>query len=137
MKKKIAALAIMLCVASTSPAFARESHHGNNGGYHPQHYNRQPAYGHSGGHHNDGLGVAFGVVGGLLLGSALLYSATQPPPAVAYSAPYPPEVVVQQPRICIQDRVVNGQWQIDPYNGRRIWMPFAYPVTQRVQVPCY
>ena len=142
MKKKIAALAMMLCVASASPAFARGNGHGNYGGYH-NNYNHKPnySYGHrGGGHYNDGLGIAFGVVGGLLLGSALMYSAAPPAPTVVYGAPYPPypaEVVVQQSRTCVQDRIVNGQWRIDPYNGRRIWVPFTYPVTERVQVPCY
>lgn len=134
MKKKLVALVIMLCVASPSLAFARGNGHGNYGGYH----NRPHSYSHhGGGHHNNGLGIAFGVMGGLLLGSALMYP---PPPPVVYGAPYPPypaEVVVQQPRICVQDRIINGQWQIDSQSGRRIWVPFAYPVSERIQVPCY
>ncbi len=135
MKKKITALAIIFCVATTSLAFARGNDYGNYGGHH----NRSD-YHRGGGHRNDGLGIAVGVVGGLLLGSALMYSAgppPPPPPTVVYSAPYPPEVVVQQPRICVEDRVVDGQWQISRYDGRRVWVSFPYPVSQRVQVPCY
>jgi len=141
MKKKITALAIILCMGMASVALARGNGPANYGKYHNNYHNKSNYYGHrGGGHHNDGLGIAFGVVGGLLLGSALLYSAAPPPPAVVYGAPYPPypaEVVVQQPRICVQDRIVNGQYQIDRYNGRRIWVPYAYPMTERIQVPCY
>ncbi len=126
MKKKIGALALIFCVLSLSPAFARDHHRGHGGGYRDY----RPVHR---GHHNDGLGIAFGIAGGLLLGSALLYSVTPPPPPeVVYSPAYPPPS-----RICFQDQTVTGQWQIDPYNGRRSWMPYAYPVTQRVQIPCY
>jgi hypothetical protein len=137
MKKKIAILALMLCVASTTTAFARGNGYGNHGGY----------YGHGGyngyhgrSHHNDGLGLAVGLMGGLVLGSALMYSAAPPPPAVVYGSPYTayqPEVVIEQPRVCVEDRRVSGEWQISPYDGRQIWVSFPYPVTQRVQVPCY
>lgn len=136
MKKKIAALAIIFCVATTSLAFAQ----GNNYGNYNRYNQRSDYQGHrGGGHGNDGLGIAVGVVGGLLLGSALLYSAAPPPPppTVVYSAPYPPAVVVQQPRICVEDRIVDGQWQTSRYDGRRVWVSFPYPVSQRVQVPCY
>lgn len=139
MKKKIAVLAIMLFVASTSTAFARGNDHGQHGGHNNGYNSRSNYYGYrGGGHHNDGLGVAVGVVGGLLLGSALMYSA--PPSTVVYGTPYttyPPEVVVRQPRICVEDRIVNGEWQISQYDGRQIWVSFPNPVTQRVQVPCY
>ena len=127
MKKKIAILALMLCVVSTSTAFAR-GYDGNHGGY------------YRGGHHGDGLGVAVGVVGGLILGSALMYSAAPPPQTVVYGAPYTsyqPEVVVQQPRVCVEDRSITGEWQISRYDGRQVWVSFPYPVIQRVQVPCY
>ena len=129
MKTKIGALALILVIVSMSPAFARGNHHRGHGDHYRE-YRSAPA--HRGGHHNDGLGIAFGIAGGLLLGSALLYSVAPPPPAVVYSAPYPPP-----PRLCFQDQTVNGQWQIDPYNGRRMWIPYSYPVTERVQVPCY
>jgi len=137
MKKKIAVLAIMLCVAASSTAFARGGYNNHGGGYsnHGGGYN----HGYRGGRHNDGLGIAVGVVGGLLLGSAL-YSAA-PPQTVVYGSPYPtyqPEVVVvRQPRVCVEDRQITGEWQNSRYDGRQVWVPFAYPVIQRVQVPCY
>lgn len=140
MKKKIALFALMLCVASTTTAFARGNgyrNHDGYGGYHNRSYN-YGYHGHS--HHNDGVGIAVGVMGGLLLGSALMYSATPPPQTVVYGSPYTtyqPEVVVQQPRICVEDRLVSGEWQISQFDGRQVWVSFPYPVSQRVQVPCY
>lgn len=137
MKKKIAILALMLCVASTSTAFARGNYGNHGGGYH----GRSDYYGyHSRSHHNDGLGIAVGIMGGLILGSALMYSAMPPPQAVVYGSPYnsyQPEVVVPQPRICVEDRRISGEWQISQYDGRQIWVSFPYPIIQRVQVPCY
>jgi hypothetical protein len=44
---------------------------------------------------------------------------------------------VQQPRICLEDRRVDGEWQVDRYTGHQFWVSFPYPVTRRVQVPCY
>ena len=132
MKKKIAALAMILFLASTSISFARGNRGGQNHGYyggsHPGngHHNKSRYYKYNGGgHHSDGLGIAVGVVGGLLLGSALMYSAP------------PPQRVVRQPRICVADRTVTGEWQISNYDGRQIWVSFPYPVIRRVQVPCY
>ncbi len=135
MKKILAVGTLILCMASFTPsfAFARGYGHGGHGGHN---------YGyHSGGHYHDGfgLGIAAGIAGGLL-GSALIYSAAPPPPAVVYGAPYsayPPAVVVQPPKICFEDRLVNGEWQISRYDGRQVWVPFQYPATQRVQIPCY
>ena len=136
MKKNVAILALLVCLLGSTTAFAR----GNHGGYHG-YPNRSHYYGYRGhSHHNDGLGVAVGVMGGLLLGSALMYSATPPPRAVVYGSPYttyPQEVVVQQPRICVEDRLVSGEWQISRFDGRQVWVSFPYPITQRVQVPCY
>lgn len=132
MKKKIAVLAMILCVAGTTTAFAR-------GGYH--YYDRGYSHGYYGGrHHHNGLGIAFGVMGGLLLGSALISAAAPPPPAVVYGQPYaayPPDVVVRQPQICVEDRVVSGEWQISQYDGRQIWVSYPYPLSRRFQVPCY
>lgn len=141
MKKKIAALVIILFLASTSVSFARGNSQGYRGGYnHGYHSGGRPGYGsHGGAHHNDGLGIAVGVVGGLLLGSALMYSAP-PPQTVVYGSQYTtyqPPTVVQQPRICVEDQTVSGEWQTSRYDGRRIWVLFPYPVTLRVQVPCY
>lgn len=138
MRKKITALAIIFCVAITSPAFARGNDHKYYGGHHKKYQKWAGNHGHrGGGHRNDGVGIAVGVVGGLLLGSALLYAAPPPPPTVVYSTPYPTAVVVQQPRICVEDQVVTGQWQTSQYDGRQVWVTFPYPVSQRVQVPCY
>lgn len=140
MKNKMAILAIILCLAGTTTAFAKGHNHGNHGGYKNGYHNRPNNHKfHGGGHHNNGLGIAVGVAGGLLLGSALIHS-TAPPRAVVYRYPYThyqPEVIVQQPRICVEDRLVNGEWQINKYGGQQVWVPFRYPVTQRVQVPCY
>ncbi len=139
MKKKIAVLALMLCVVSTSTAFARGGRGDHRGGY----SNHGGGYNHGyyrGGRHDDGVGIAVGVVGGLLLGSALVSAAAPPPQTVVYGSPYTTyrqEVVVQQPRVCVEERHISGEWQISQYDGRQVWVPFAYPVTERVQVPCY
>ncbi|TKB05750.1 hypothetical protein [Desulforhopalus sp. IMCC35007] len=146
MKKNIAALTMMLFLAATSVSFAGGYGHRGHGGYYNGHYGG--GYHHNGyrngprhynyrGHHNNGVGIAMGVVGGLLLGSALI--AATPPQTVVCGAPYatyPPEVVVRQPRVCVEDRVVEGEWQINRYDGRRFWAPYQYPVTRRFQVPC-
>jgi hypothetical protein len=142
MKMKITVLAIMLCVASTSTSFAGGRGYGHHGGYNHGYYRGPTKYVyHDGGHDDLGLGIVIGAAGGLLLGSALTYSPPPPPPTVVYAAPYPvyspPPVVVQQPKICVEDRVVSGEWQISQYDGRQIWVSFPNPVTRRVQVPCY
>lgn len=139
MKKKILAVATILCLAGTSTVFARGYGHGNHGGY-SHGYSHGYSRGYSGGHHDNDLGIVLGVAGGLILGSALLYSAQPPPRTVVYDNPYPvyqPEVIVRQPRVCLEDRVVDGEWQVSRYGGRQIWVPYQYPVTRRVQVPCY
>ena len=132
MKTKITILALILCVVSASTAFARGGYSNHRGGYNHGYYR--------GGHHNDGLGIAVGVVGGLLLGSALVSAATPPPRTVVYGSSYTtyqPEDVVQQPRVCVEERKVTGEWQINQYDGRQVWVSFPYPMSQRVQVPCY
>jgi len=123
MKKIIAILAIMLCMATASTAFARGGYGGHGGHY----------YGHHGGGHHNGLGLAFGLAGGLLLGSALWYATAPPPRTVVYAPPYP----VYQPGVCVQDRTVTGEWQINRYDGRQVWVSYPYPVVRRYQVPCY
>lgn len=126
MKKMIAIAAIMFCVAGSTTALARGYNHGGHGGYDGRsHYS-----GHRS-HRNDGLGIAVGIMGGLLLGSALVQAA--PPATVVYQ----PEVVVQPSRICVEDRRVDGEWQVSRYDGRRIWVSYPYPVFQQVRVPCY
>jgi hypothetical protein len=160
MKKKIAALTIVLCLMSTSAALARGNNYGNHGGGHHNgyqgrsHYSGHRGGGHhngyqgrshysghrGGGHNNDGLGIAFGIAGGLLLGSALMYSAAPPPPTIVYGTPYTtyqPEVIVQQPRVCVEERIVSGEWRASGYDGRKVWVSFRNPVAERVQVPCY
>jgi hypothetical protein len=104
MKKNIAVLVIIvLCMATASSAFARGRNHGHHGGYSNGYHHRSNHYDYRGSrHHRDGLGIAIGVAGGLILGSALISSANPPPPTVVYAPPYPayqPEVVVLQPRI--------------------------------------
>jgi len=131
MKTKITILALILSVVSASTAFARGGYSNHRGGYNHGYYR--------GGHHNDGLGIAVGVVSGLLLGTALV-SAASPPRTVVYGSSYTayqPEVVVQQPRVCVEERKVTGEWQINQYDGRQVWVSFPYPMPQRVQVPCY
>lgn len=126
MKTKIMALVVLVCVASASSVWARGNHHSGHGGY----------YHHSHRHHK-GLGVAAGVVGGLLLGSALVSAATAPP-TVVYEYPattYRP--VIRQPRICVEERIAHGEWRTSRYDGRQVWVSFSYPVTERVEVPCY
>jgi hypothetical protein len=168
MKIKVAFLVFMLCIATTASAFARggvgymvgqgyyrggghydgyrsRSYYGGHSGRYYGHSGRYYGYpgryyGYSGRHHyDDGLGIAVGVVGGMILGSALAYSAAPPPPTVVYGAPvaYQPQVVVQQPRVCVEERRVSGEWQISQFDGRQVWVEFAYPITQRIQVPCY
>ncbi len=141
MKKKIAVITIILCVMSTSAVFARGSNHGYYGGHHNGYQGRSHHSGYrGGGHHNDSLGIAFGIAGGLLLGSALMYSAAPPPRTIVYGTPYTtyqPDVIVRQPRVCVEERIVTGEWQVSKYDGRQVWVSFRNPVTERVQVPCY
>lgn len=130
MKKMIAIAAIMFCVAGSTTALARGYNHGGHGGYDSGYSSRSHYSGHRS-HRNDGVGIAVGIVGGLLLGSALVQAAS--PPAVVYQ----PEVVVRPSRICVEDRRVNGEWQVSRYDGRRVWVSYPYPAIQRVRVPCY
>jgi hypothetical protein len=141
MKIKVAVLVFMLCVATAASAFARGGYYGGRGGYYDGYHGRS-YYGHSyrSRHHHDGVGIAVGVVGGLILGSALA-SAAAPPPTVVYREPYTvyqqPQVVVQQPRFCVEERRVSGEWQMSQFDGRRVWVEYPYPITQKIQVPCY
>ncbi|MBU1568428.1 MAG: hypothetical protein KJ630_22725 [Proteobacteria bacterium] len=138
MKKTITVLAIFLCMASASPVLARGFYNNNHSdNYHGRsnHY-----YGHHNGGSNNGLEIAAGVIGGLLLGSALVAAVTPPPRTVSYGFPeisYQQQAVVQRPKICVEERIVQGEWQVSRYNGRQVWVSFPYPVTQSVQVPCY
>ena len=134
MKKIIAAATILLlCMAGTSSAFARGYDHGNYGGYSSRYDGGSHHHRYRGGHRNDGLGIAVGVVGGLLLGSALIQAAA-PPPTVVYEAP---PVTYRPSRICVEDRIVDGEWRVSRYDGRQVWVSFPYPVTRRFEVSCY
>ncbi len=126
MKKLVTVFTIMLCIAIASPVFARGYSHGrySHGGY-----------SHHGGHNHTGIGIAFGLAGGLLLGSALAYSAAPPPRTVVYG-PYPPDAVVVQPGVCLEDQTVYGEWRVNRYTGRQVWVSFPYPEIHRYQVPC-
>ena len=129
MKKKIVVLALILCIASASTVLAQGKPQGKYGGY-----------------QNDRLEFAVGVARGLFLGSALMYSVTTPPAqTIIYGAPYiityqqqvvvqPP--VLQQQKICVQDRIVNGQGHFTQNDGSKVWRSSRYPIIQRVQVPC-
>ena len=127
--KKIIAFVLMLCLAGASSAFA---YGGRHGGYYGGGYYERPHYSGGSRHHHNGVGIALGVVGGLLLGSALVNAAAPPPPAVVYETPrYAP------PQVCVEDRVYSGEWRINNYDGRRVYVEYPYPVTRRVEVPCY
>jgi hypothetical protein len=148
MKKKIALLALILCIASTLTAFSRGNNHGqygdyNNGdnGYQNRPYFHKDYDRYRGGrYHDDGLELAIGIAGGLLLGSELRYSATRPPrQTVIYGAPYitkQPQVIVKQPTICVEERITKGQSLTNQNDGSRVWSSSRYPTIQRVEVPC-
>lgn len=124
------AITTILCLAGASTVFARGHGHWNHGSY---------SHGHGGWYRDHGLGVALGVAGGLILGSALLSPQPPPPRVVVYDSPYPayqPEVIVRQPRICVEDREVEGEWQVSRYGGPQVWVSYPYPVLRRIQVPC-
>ena len=126
MNKSMIAVMTVLCLAISTSAYAKRYHH------RPDHHYRP--YPHTIHHHHydNDLGIVLGVAGGLLVGTALLNAVSPPPqPTVVYQ----PEVVVRQPRVCFEDRVVEGEWQMS--RGRQIWVQFPYPVNRRVEVPCY
>lgn len=126
MKKSVIATVTILFLAVGSTAFARGKDHRH---YRPYYHGHQHHH-----YYSNDLGIVLGVAGGLLVGSALLNAASPPPPppAVVYTYPPPPP---PQPRVCFEDRVVEGEWQMS--RGRQIWVSFPYPVTRRVEVPCY
>ncbi len=135
MKKLSAFICLVSLLLASAPVFAR------GGGYYPRggggyyHYPPPRYYSHHG--HNDGdiiAGVAFGLLTGAIIGQAFA-----PPPAPVYTPRYyyAPPVVVEQQRVCVEERVVSGEWQQDPYNGTRYWVSFPYPMKRRYEVPCY
>ncbi len=146
MKKTVTAIIVLSAFLASATAFARggyyhyprSSYHTSYyGGYHhprPYYYNNH--YRHS---YYDSGDVIAGVAVGLLTG-AIIGTAISAPPAPAYTTQYnyaPAPVVVQQPRICVEERVVSGEWQQDPNSGARFWATFPYPMKRTYQVPCY
>ena len=138
MKDLIVVSAIVLSLVSATPALARGENYARHGG---DYYGRSSHFAHNGGRrHNNGLAIVAGAVGGLILGSALLSAAAPPPPTVVYGYPnvsYGQQAVVEQPRICVEEQRVDGEWQVSRYNGQQVWVSFSHPVTRSVQVPCY
>ena len=129
--------------ASSANAFARGGYYGHSyrGGYYghshyrPYSYPRHNYYyGHQG--YDDAL---VGLAAGLIIGSVVTYSMLPPPQRTVYvaPAPYQQEVVVTQPRVCTEQRLVSGEWQRSPYDGATVWVSFPYPMTRSFQVPCY
>ncbi len=106
MEKAIPVLFVVICLSISSSAFAR-------GGY----YNHR----HHSYYHGKCIGVAE-LATGILLGAVITY-ALLPPPRAAYVSQYEvyqpevvyqPKVVVQHPRVCVEERVVSGEWQQSP-----------------------
>ena len=131
MKIKIVILSIILCLISTSAAYARQ-------GYGGHHRDYRGGVHFKSAHHN-GAKIAFGLLGGLLLGSALYHKMEQHRRGAQYGTnynPYQRNYIARQPHACMEERVVNGQWQTSSYDGRRIWVQFPQPVVQRFLVPC-
>lgn len=91
-------------------------------------------------HSNAGDVIAGVVVGGLLLGGIAAALSPPPPPVQYVAAPpqYPPptQVVVQQPRVCVEERMVSGEYQYNPATGASVWIAFPYPMMRQIQVPC-
>ncbi|MGB5233530.1 MAG: hypothetical protein WBN83_18630 [Desulfoprunum sp.] len=144
MKKISAFICLVSLLLISAPAFARGGYGGyggyyggyrGHGGYYR--YSSPRAYGYHHGGHNDGeiiAGVAFGLLTGAIIGQAFA-----PPPGTVYTPRYyyAPPVVVEQRRICVEERVVSGEWQQNPYDGTRYWASFPYPMKRRYEVPCY
>jgi hypothetical protein len=94
-------------------------------------------YGH--GYHHSNVGDVIGgvILGGLVVGGIAAAMNPQPVQYVSqpvYVAP-PAPVVVQQPRTCVEERRVSGEYQVLP-DGSRGWVTFPYPVVRRYEVPC-
>lgn len=143
MKTNVIVLFIILCMTGTSTAFARGYYKGSYGGYNRGYYHSKSYHNYHGRRYhndNDDLAIALAVIGGLLVFSALLSSANSSPQRKGYGAPYvspQPGITPYQSRICFENRKVSGELRVSEYTGRPVWVPFAYPLTRRVQVPCY
>ena len=137
MKKNIIvvmAFVAMVCCVSSSVS-ARECYRGD----YPRHqYREQPRYEEHRHHRgNDGAEFLAGAIVGGVLGVIVApqYYAPPPPPPPQY---YDPEPVVryrQQPRICVEERIVYGEWQ--QCRRGQVWVEYAYPRRVPIQVPCY
>ena len=128
MKKSSAIICLLMILFIAAPAFAR-------GGYYHYPPPRYYSYHH---HHNDDGEIIAGVAFGLLTGAILGHAFSQPPaPVYTPRYYYPPPVVVEQRRICVEERVVSGEWQQNSYDGTRYWVSFPYPMKRRYEVPCY
>jgi len=145
MKKAIAAVCIVSALLVSTTVYARGGYGGyyyqrpyHYGGYHhprPYYYNN---YHHSS--HYDSGDVIAGVAVGLLTGAIIASAFAPPPPPVYTTTRYTyvqAPVVVEQPRVCVEERVVSGEWQQDPNTGGRYWVTFPYPMKRSYQIPCY
>jgi len=133
----------VIIFAFSTNAFAWRGYDGHSyrGGYYGHSHYRSysyPRYHGYYGHHRYYDGLA-GLAAGLIIGSAVTYSMLPPPPRTVYVAPvtYQQQVVVTQPRVCTEQRVVSGEWQRSPHDGATVWVAFPYPMTRSFQVPCY
>ena len=123
MKKFAPALLVVFMLTLSSSAFAR-------GGY----YHHTPYHGH---HGYDGLA---GLAAGLLLGTVITSILLTPQPREVYVSRYQtlqPEIIAHPPRVCVEERRVSGEWQVNPSDGARVWTSFPYPMKRSFQVPCY
>ncbi len=142
MKTKITALFILSALLVSTTAYARGGYHYPRpyyGGYHhPRPYYYNSYHRHS---HYDGGDVIAGVAVGLLTGAIIASAFTPPPPPPVYTTTrytyVQAPVIVEQPRVCVEERVVSGEWQQDPNSGGRYWVTFPYPMKRSYQVPCY
>ena len=148
MKTTLTTLVILSALLVSSAVYARGGYYGGGyyhsrpyawGGYHhprPYYYNNY--HRHS---HYDSGDVVAGVAVGLLTGAIIASAFTPPPPPPVYTTTrytyVQTPVVVQQPRICVEERVVSGEWQQDPNSGGSYWVTFPYPMKRSYQVPCY
>ena len=150
MKKHILALLVILLISSTSTVFARGFYHGYPRDYrgyrsyhhwHPGYSGYNGYYSHHRHHDNhDDLGIALAVIGGVILVSALMNIDSAPPQNVIYDSPYRSDqsyAVTSHPGICFVERKVSGELQVNGVTGQQEWISFPYPLTRKVQVPCY
>ena len=128
----VAGCVLLTVLVNTTPSFAWGP---------PGHWGPPPPpyrpYGYH--HHHSHAGEVIGgvILGGLVLGG--IAAAMNPPPVQyvaqpVYVAP-PPQVVVQQPQTCVEERKVSGEYQLQP-NGTQVWVTYPYPVVRRYEVPC-